>query len=63
MKEEQQWETVEELHKLVPEYPKYHWRHLHSEIKDASKENMTKKIIMALFKKLSKGMIKKSERI
>ncbi len=38
MSEKQQQETVKEVHNLVPEYPIYHWRHLHDEIKDASKE-------------------------
>lgn len=28
--------TIKELHGIVPEYPKYHWRHLHEEVKTAS---------------------------
>lgn len=31
-----QVKVVQELHQIVPEYPRYHWRHLHPEIKDAS---------------------------
>ena len=36
--EEKQKRTVEKLHRLIPAYPIYHWRHLHPEIRDASKE-------------------------
>ena len=32
-----QVKAVEELHQIVPEYPRYHWRHLHPEIQDVSK--------------------------
>ena len=31
-----QSKVVEKLHQIVPEYPRYHWRHLHPEIKAAS---------------------------
>ena len=30
---------VKAVHALVPEYPKYHWRHLHSSIKRVSQED------------------------
>ncbi len=30
-------EAVKSIHELVPEYTYYHWRHLHSEIQDASR--------------------------
>ncbi|MCA9356805.1 TIGR02391 family protein [Candidatus Nomurabacteria bacterium] len=30
--------AVKSFHALVPEYPKYYWRHLHDEVKDASSE-------------------------
>jgi uncharacterized protein (TIGR02391 family) len=30
--------AVKSFHALVPEYPKYYWRHLHDEVKDASNE-------------------------
>ncbi|HRQ87774.1 MAG TPA: TIGR02391 family protein [Bacteroidia bacterium] len=33
---EDQGAVVEALHSLVPEYPRYHWRHLHSQIQDAA---------------------------
>ena len=29
-------ETIKKLHEIVPEYPTYHWRHLHEEIRAAS---------------------------
>jgi uncharacterized protein (TIGR02391 family) len=32
-------DVVRRIHSLVPEYPYYHWRHLHQEIQDASKES------------------------
>ena len=28
--------VVKQIHEIVPEYPRYHWRHLHPEIKTAS---------------------------
>lgn len=31
--------AVSELHQIVPEYPNYHWRHLHSEVKSASESD------------------------
>ncbi|MEE3683576.1 TIGR02391 family protein [Actinobacillus pleuropneumoniae] len=34
----QQEEIVEALHGLIPEYPYYHWRGLHSQIQDASRK-------------------------
>ncbi|MDE0185278.1 MAG: TIGR02391 family protein [Candidatus Poribacteria bacterium] len=34
--EEMNTAAVKNLHEIVPEYPKYHWRHLHDEIKAVS---------------------------
>lgn len=34
---DEQADLIKDLHGLIPEYPYYHWRGLHSEIKDASK--------------------------
>lgn len=34
----QQEKVVEALHGLIPEYPYYHWRGLHSQIQDASRK-------------------------
>ncbi|MEP4094589.1 TIGR02391 family protein [Reichenbachiella sp.] len=36
---EEQSETIENLHSLIPEYPKYHWRHLNEKIKNVSKDD------------------------
>lgn len=33
---EKQSEVVDLLHTLIPEYPYYHWRHLHRDVQDAS---------------------------
>ncbi len=35
---ETQEKIANNLHHLVPEYPFYHWRHLHDEIKDVAKD-------------------------
>jgi uncharacterized protein (TIGR02391 family) len=37
--EKSQNEVVESIHDLIPEYPYYHWRHLHNEIRNASKRD------------------------
>ncbi|MDE2738929.1 MAG: TIGR02391 family protein [Paracoccaceae bacterium] len=34
---EKQAKLVKNLYSLVPEYPYYHWRHIHTEVQDASK--------------------------
>ncbi|MGE4399652.1 MAG: TIGR02391 family protein [Campylobacterales bacterium] len=39
MSEEKQAEVVQAVHTLVPEYPYYHWRQLHSAIQRVSKED------------------------
>ena len=39
MSSEKQAEVLEAVHTLVPEYPHYHWRHLHESIKGVSKED------------------------
>lgn len=31
--------AVKSFHEIIPEYPKYHWRHLHNEIKSASERD------------------------
>ena len=36
LSDDKQSEVVQILHTLIPEYAKYHWRHLHSTVKDAS---------------------------
>jgi len=37
--EKNQNEVVETIHELIPEYPYYHWRHLHNEIKQSSEKD------------------------
>lgn len=34
---------VNDLHTLIPEYPEYHWRHLHNQIHDSSEDDYKKK--------------------
>ncbi len=34
---ESQAKVIDMIHGLVPEYPYYHWRHIHAEVRDASK--------------------------
>lgn len=36
---EEESNTVKKLHALIPEYPYYHWRHLHPEIQESSKND------------------------
>lgn len=31
-------DAVRKIHEIVPEYPRYHWRHLHPEVQSASRE-------------------------
>lgn len=35
--EKEQSEVVQKLHSLIPEYPYYHWRHLHAKVQSAAK--------------------------
>lgn len=37
--DDKQTEVVSMLHALIPEYANYHWRHMHSTVKDASYED------------------------
>lgn len=57
--------VVDDLHTLVPEYPEYHWRHLHDEIKSAAKDNYEKRdfyhAIDEALKRYETGVIEKSE--
>ncbi len=34
-------DAVRKIHEIVPEYPRYHWRHLHPEVQSASREYYT----------------------
>ncbi|MCB0721064.1 MAG: TIGR02391 family protein [Ignavibacteriae bacterium] len=42
LEEEQQEKVIKNLHDLAPEYPYYHWRHLHPKIQEVSEEHYQK---------------------
>lgn len=42
MEDDVQTDVIQRLHSLIPEYPYYHWRHLHPEVQQASKEDYDK---------------------
>lgn len=50
-------EAVRNFHEIIPEYPKYHWRHLHSEIKAASEEDYKKQDYYRAFLEAAKRYI------
>lgn len=56
--------VVGDLHTLIPEYPDYHWRHLHKEIKSAAKDNYERRdfyhAIEEALKRYETGVIEKS---
>jgi uncharacterized protein (TIGR02391 family) len=38
LNDEAQTELVQKLHTLIPEYPYYHWRHIHTKVQEASRQ-------------------------
>lgn len=52
--EETSEDAVKKIHKIVPEYPTYHWRHLHSEIKEASEADYKKRDYYRAFHEAAK---------
>lgn len=56
-----QGEVVRTFHDLIPEYPYYHWRHLHSEIKNISKDDYINKKYFDAAEKASRLYIQKSK--
>lgn len=54
---EEESNTVKNLHALIPEYPYYHWRHLHKEIKDASSDYYKKQDYYGAFFESAKKYI------
>ena len=54
-----QAEIVERVYKLIPEYPYYHWRHLHEDIRDASEEGYRKEDYYKAFSEAVKRYINK----
>ena len=59
LSEEMQQETVKKIHGLIPEYPKYHWRHLHPEIRNASKEKYERQDYYGAFREAVKRYVNK----
>ncbi|MGP1561058.1 MAG: TIGR02391 family protein [Helicobacteraceae bacterium] len=55
--EEKQGELIGALHTLVPEYPYYHWRHLHQNVQDASRMDYDKKDFYRAFDEAVKRYI------
>lgn len=41
--EKKQQEAIESLYEIVPDYPYYHWRHLHEEVKKAAFDDYIKR--------------------
>lgn len=58
----EQIKVVKSLHTLVPEYPYYHWRHLHEEVRDASHAEYLSKDYYRAFKEAVQRYIKLARR-
>lgn len=50
-------DAVRKIHEIIPEYPRYHWRHLHPEIKAASEEDYKKQDYYRAFLEAAKRYI------
>lgn len=46
--------VIKQMHEIVPEYPKYHWRHLHPKVKEASEKGYQKKDYYKAFQEAAK---------
>lgn len=57
LSDEKQSEVVDLLHGLIPEYPYYHWRHLHHNVQDASQTDYKKKDFYRAFEETIKRYI------
>ena len=55
--DKKQSEVVGILHGLIPEYPYYHWRHLHQNVQDASQTDYEKKDFYRAFEETIKRYI------
>lgn len=55
--EEMHGDAVKAIHEIVPEYPRYHWRSLHPEIRLASEEDYKKKDYYRAFTEAAKRYI------
>jgi uncharacterized protein (TIGR02391 family) len=49
--------VIKWIHTLIPEYPTYHWRHLHSAVQEKSREYYTKKDYYHAFSETMKRYI------
>lgn len=54
---EAQTSIVQNLHSLIPEYPYYHWRHLHANVQDASYTDYDSKDFYRAFEETIKRYI------
>jgi uncharacterized protein (TIGR02391 family) len=54
---ETQTTIVQNLHSLIPEYPYYHWRHLHANVQSASKTDYDKQDYYRAFEETVKRYI------
>lgn len=59
---ETQTTIVQNLHALVPEYPYYHWRHLHGNVQNASKIDYNRKDYYRAFEETIKRYITEVQR-
>lgn len=57
-----QAEAIQALHMLVPEYPRYHWRHLHPEIQNAARADYEGKDYYRAFTEAVKRYISQTRR-
>jgi uncharacterized protein (TIGR02391 family) len=55
--EEVNREAVKKVHDIAPEYPYFHWRHLHSEVKIASENDYRKGDYYRAFQEAAKRYI------
>lgn len=63
LSEADQGTAVSALHDLVPEYPHYHWRHLHPEIQSAAESDYIRKDYYRAFTEAAKRYIAKTREV
>ena len=61
LSEIKQSEVIRTIHDLIPEYPYYHWRHLHSEIKKIAKDDYINEKYFDAAEKASRLYIQKTK--
>ena len=57
MSEESHRNAVKDIHELVPEYPNYHWRHLHQSVQSSSKKGYEDADYYKAFREAAKNYI------